>query len=812
MNSMKYFSLLIICMLGFVSFGRAKSDPTITGRIINQKQEAIPGASVYLLTANAKGLIKAAITNDAGVFTLSGYPKGRFIVEVSAIGYTKAVSDAFDAGDSALQIPTLTLNAIHTEIAAVTVTGDLPQIQSKNGKLVMNVENSSLAAGNNALDILKRAPGVDVDKDNNISLMGQQGVNVTIDGRQTYMTAEQLATLLKSTDGSQIKSIEVSTTRSAKEDAEGAGGVINISMKKNRMEGFNGNFLASAAAGKHFRGNSSVNLNYRKNNTTVFGNYSYMDNELAMDIGVKRILPDGASQMAFDQFTLLKERDKTHNYKFGIEQKTSDRNTLVWQFTGNNNLEKQDSRSETLMGAQLGGIVDSTLFSTSYGKKFFDRYSFNLNNEFKIDTLGRKITADVDYSSFKTNNGVNYGYMTEFLNPVRPNPEDQRRLEQERSFSDATIKIFVAKVDYTQPLGKGTLEAGAKYSRVASDNSIKFEYLKLEEWNNFTNRTNNFDYVEQITAGYIDYAQQLKKWGYKIGLRLEQTNSDGVSVTINKQVNRDYLDYFPSASLSYNLNPNHVFSLSYARKVMRPNYRFLNPFEEYLDKRTFMKGNPNLKPQYTDGFMLNYTLYKMFNVALGFDHASGAIVESIGQDTIAKTTWVIRENLATQNTAYLNLTIPARIGKRWTIFNNLTGIYMNFKGPIAGDVVNQGSLFFQGNSTHNFKFSKQFTSEVAIRYYSPFIYNVYRIEGRFNTDIGLSYNVKDQRSSFKLAVTDVFHSNHNNLKTNYGKFNSSIAQYNDNQTIRLTFTYKFGNLKQVISKRDSGSDEKDRAL
>lgn len=779
--------------------------PAIHGKVVNHNNEPINGASVYLITTTARAILKTAVTNADGAYTIFDYPRGTFIVEATAIGFGKGETEIFSVDDSGLGLPVIKLGPEAKEIETVTVRRELPLIQSTNGKLVMNVENSSVSAGNNAFEVLQRAPGVSVDKDDNISLMGQQGVNVTIDGRPTYMTGEQLATFLKSTDGSQIKSIELSTTRSAKDDAEGAAGVINITLKKNKLEGFNGSFVASAGLGLKFRGNSSINLNYKKNNTTFFSNYSYTDNRTKETLDIMRVIPDGEQKTIFDQFTELGEKDRTHNYKLGIEQKTSNRNTFMVQFSGNNNVENQENPGVTHIGSKVG-VIDSIMEAFTLGKETFNKYSFNANNEFKIDTSGKKLTVDLDYSLFKTNTLLNYEYNTYF-----PNGNNIYPAEKERSNALTDIKIFAAKMDYTQKLWKGNIETGLKYSNVESDNGIVFDQQIADQWQNNTGRSNTFNYVEQIAAGYFDYSTQLKKWGIKAGLRGEYTISDGMSKTENKQVKRDYFDFFPSASLSYNLSENHVFALNYARKISRPNYRHLNPFEYYIDKRTFMRGNPYLNAQYTDGFSLNYNLFKMFNVAIGHDFTNDAMVESMGQDTVAKTTWVIRENLGKQNTTYLNLTIPVRIGKFWTMYNNLTGIYMHFRGPIAGYYVNQGSAFFQGNSTSNFKISKSVSAELAMRYNSPFLYNVYKIEGRFNTDIGMTYNFKDQRSSLKLAMTDVFHSNHNNLFTKFQEYDSEIRQYNDTQSVRVTFNYKFGNLKQTIRRRDNASDEKDRA-
>lgn len=799
--------LLLLNILTTVHFAWASRQETdVKGKVVNEQQEAIIGASVYLLSSSTQAIIKTSVTNESGYYEIKNAPQGSFVIEVSAVGLSKFKSEPFTVVDRGIEMDIITMLPLSTEIEAVEIKGELPLIQSTNGKLILNVENSSISAGNNALEVLKRAPGVSVDKDDNVLLMGQQGVNVTIDGRQTYMTGDQLATFLKSTDGAQIKSIEVSTTRSAKDDAEGAAGVINIVMKKNRIEGFNGSFVASGGMGNRFRGNSSINLNYKKNNTTLFGNYSYTDNTTESDLAIERTIPNNNENTVFDQTAELFEKDRTHAYKIGIEQKTSDRNILTLQFSGNNNIEDQDNASITNMGPALT-VIDSIMNTNSSSVERFNRYSFNANNEFKIDTAGTKLTADLDYSRFSTGTDIDYLYKTMF--PDLSNIYDP---ELEQSNSSIKIDIVAAKLDYTQPFAEGNLEAGLKYSNVRSDNDILFEQFLEGAWENNTNRTNNFLYVEQIAAGYLDYSKGFGKWSIKAGLRGEYTFSDGKSITQSSQVKRDYFNLFPSAAVSFNAHENHALSLSYARKISRPNYRYLNPFEYYIDKRTFMRGNPYLQPQYTDNLTLNYTLYKMFNISVGHDYTTDAMVESMGQDTVEKTTWVIRENLGRTNTTYLNISAPFRVGKFWTMYNNLTGIHMFFEGPIAGSYVSQGSVFFQGTSMNTFKLSKAFSAEMSVNYTSPFLYNVYRIETKWNMDLGVNFNFKDERSSLKFAATDIFRTNRNNLSTNFSEFNSKIRQYHDAQSVRLTYTYKFGNLKQAIRKKDSDSDEKNRAL
>src|SRR5690606_23168283 len=219
---------------------------TLSGKVLKENGDAVPNASVFLVTEPSRGIIKSAVTDENGVYKFLGFPKGSFRIQVTAVGFAAGESAPFTLDDTSFVVDDIILLEKTKEIETVEVKGQLPMIQNSKGKLVMNVENSSVAAGNNALEVLKRAPGVYVDKDDNITLMGNSGVNVTIDGRQTYMTGEQLATLLKSMSGDQIKSIELSTVRTAKDDAEGGGGLINITLKKNRLEGMNGNVTFSA--------------------------------------------------------------------------------------------------------------------------------------------------------------------------------------------------------------------------------------------------------------------------------------------------------------------------------------------------------------------------------------------------------------------------------------------------------------------------------------------------------------------------------------------------------------------------------------
>lgn len=800
-----YFAFMVSVFLQSFTLQAQAQQATVQGKVLSEDNQVQANVSIYLMSAKANVIVKTTITNEEGKYTFLQVPTGDFVVQASAVGYAVSRSNAVLVQSATVNVGDLMLKLLTNTISPLTVEAKVPLVQQKDGKLILNVENSTLAAGNNALDIVQRAPGVSVDKDNNLQLMGQSGVKVTIDGRQTYMSGEQLASFLKSMDGAQIKSVEVGTSRSAKDDAEGAVGSINIVLKKNKLEGFNGSFVASAAHGEKARGNSSINLNYKKNNTTLFGNYAYTHNKRLSELDVLRNIANKDGDRVFDQDGEIFANTKSHNYKFGVEQKTSTRNTMLLQFSGDNSLEREQNLSVTNIGPLLN-VTDSILNTSSNTRSPFNRYSLNFNNEFKIDTLGTKLVLDLDWSAFRNDSQVDYNYRMMFPNGSLVSPD-----EIERNQMPVKIDIYVAKLDYERMLGRGKLELGAKYSQVKSDNNLLFDHFVNDQWQEYVGRPNHFVYTEQIAAGYADYSNTYGKLSVKLGLRGEYTISDGNSITLNTHVKRDYFNIFPSASFGYTINENNILSLNYARKVSRPNYRHLNPFEYFIDKYTSQRGNAYLNPQYTDGITLNYTLHKMFNISLGTDITNDAMVESLGQDKETGKAWVTRENLGRTVSSYVNLNAPFRIGKVWTMNNNLTGIYMHFKGPMAGELLDDGSFFLQARSTNNFRISKAFSAEMSVNYNTPFLYNVYRIHTRWGTDLGVNYNFKDQRSALKLAATDIFKTQRNNLTTDYGEFNSKINQYNDSRTVRLTYTYKFGNLKQQIRRKNTDSEEKSRA-
>lgn len=805
---MNQFYIVITALLVCCGAGVYAQQATLTGKVVDEQAQPLDLATVHLLNMEDSTVVRTVFPDKQGGFTFAGIAPGSYRVTAVLVGYDDGASEPIvvTSAASSTTVGTLVLNSGNTVLEEVTVAApQQPLVERRADMLVVNVENSTLAAGNTAMDILERSPGVTVDKDDNISLMGKQGVTVMIDGRQTHLSAEQLANFLRNTDGNTIKSIELITNPSSKYDASGTAGMINIVLKKNRLAGTNGSLTLGAGYGFGHKANTSLNLNHKQGPVNAYGTYSYMNNRGGNEIDIFRSisLPGGANT-DFQQYTDFIRHHSSHAYRGGVDYQTSDRNVIGISLNGYASGNDNNNSSHTLIGQTILS-PDSTLTTASIFDGRYTSLAVNVNNQFTIDTNGRKLVADVDISRFSNHNKANYNN-TLFL----PSGDMKDEPLLSRSDMPTIIDIRVAKVDYTHPFGKDNkLEAGVKYSNVASDNDMRFENQVDGVWQNAGNRTNHFVYEEQVAAAYLNYHTQLGKWDIQVGLRSEYTVSDGNSITLANRIKRDYIDFFPSVFVNYNLSDNHQLGLSYSKRINRPNYGNLNPFEYFLDQYTFEKGNPYLRPEYTHAFDLSYTLLQRYNLSAGYSRTNDVIAESMNQNDETKQTWVSRDNLAKQDVWYANVNAPVKIAKWWDTNNNLNAFYMAFDGPLNGEQLHQGQFAWQLRSNHTFTIWPTFTAEASANYRSSLIYSVYRIGAQWSIDAGLNKSFYDKKVNLKFSVSDVFDTRVQDVRTHFGGLHAIINQKNETRVARLTLTVNFGSLKNG-ARRETQSEEKSR--
>lgn len=773
----------------------------IKGKVVDEQKKSASYATVSLLHSSDSTVVKRTLTTADGDFLFEEILSGIYLVSVEWIGYKKSFSSLTVSPEkNLLTMETITLLPQPQELNTVNIVRKKTFVETKNGKVIMNVAGSIIASGNTALEILSKAPGVTVDKDGNISLKGRNGVNVMIDGKLTNLSQEQLTTLLRSTDGNSIENIELMSNPPAKYDASGSAGLINIKLKKNSNFGTNGTLTAGAGYGTFYKTNGAVTLNHRTKNLNIFGNYNYVNAKEFQDVNLTRSTAAGNETTYFDQQGRNITLAKNNSYKAGLDYYINDKNTLGIVFNGYSNRNTTNNNNNTFIGHQPLQ-TDSSIVAANPGRAKYQNQSYNLNYKSVLDTAGQEFSADADYSRFSSDNQIvynNYFYTPAgvlFRNPVIY-----------RNASPSTVKIWSGKVDYVYPLSTKTkLETGIKSSYVHTDNDFHFENLQNNNWENDPSRSNRFIYKEYVNAAYASLNSEFKSTSIQAGLRTELTSSEGNSPTVQSTVKRNYIDFFPNLSVNQKLSENHDLGFSYSRRIDRPDYQSLNPFIYYNDLYTYNQGNPLLNPQYTNSFVLSYGYKKTFNATLGYSHTKDVIATTLITDSITKTILIKDQNLASQRVFDLNLSMPFEVTKWWNTSNNVTLYYRNFNAPdLMGAPFHSGKLSYLASTTQTFTITSSINAEVAGNYQSAQVYGTYAIKPLCSVDLGISKSFADKRANIKLAANDVFNLMKAKVSSTIPSQDYKLIQKQETRVFRLTFSYNFGS-SQIKAVREHSS-------
>ena len=805
--TLKHFVFLLLFILSAVTAGAQSVKPqiSVTGSLINEKSKPVDFATISLLRMPDSTIVKGTLTSETGIFTLTNITAGNYVIKASNIGYQALTSESFlISGSTPVTIPPLKMYIATQTLNIVAISASRPLIERKRDRTIMNVANSVLASGNSALEILARAPGVTLDKDDNISLKGKQGVTVMLNDKLTYLSPAQLSSLLRSTDGNTIQSIEIITNPSAKYDAAGNSGIVNIKLKKNHQAGTNGTVTVGTAYGRYWNDNTTFSLNHKEDAFNIFATFSHNDSKRFRDINTRRTVTDTSGiNTYFNQVAKFPVANHNNSYQFGADYDMSKRNNVGFLVNGYFNSEFDDNLSTTYIGAKPGQ-VDSYQITTAQIPQTYRNLAVNLNDKFKVDTAGQELTVDFDYS--KINNNANAQYNTGFFLPDGSAMSAPALL---RNQLPSVITIHAAKLDYVYPLAnKFKLEIGAKYSDVKTDNDLQAQKQVNGNYVNDTTLTNHFVYTEKIAAAYLNLNKSFEKTTIQIGLRSEHTDSKGELYTQDQVVHRSYLDFFPGVFINQTINEKNEIGISYGRRIDRPNYEDLNPFIYYIDSYTSGKGNPFLNPQYSNNFEVNYTYNKTINLSIGYSKTSDVITQLLLTDPVTKAVVFTSKNLQKQSNYNVNASSPFTITKWWTGDINATAFYVATKSNfLLGGNLNNGKVSYLGQLTQNFQLGKDTRAEFMTKYESSSIYGIDLIKYHYSNDAGISHTFSDKKSNLKFSVSDLFNTLRQDLTSKYqtndidirGKFESRIA--------RLTFTYNFGSSLIKRPGHVSGADD-----
>jgi iron complex outermembrane receptor protein len=808
--------LALLTGLTFVLGTFAQTKNRVSGTILSPDNKPFASATIELLLAADSARVKVAVSDQQGKFEFENIAESDYFLQVTAVGHEKFYSKIFtvDAGTTSLELEPVVLIERTEALKSVTVSATRPLIEQKIDRMVVNVDAFVSNAGANALEVLEKTPGVQVDKDGNISLKGKQGVVVMLDGRPAYLSGAELANLLKGMQASQLEQIEVMTNPPAKYDAAGNSGIINIKTKKNKLKGFNGSLTAGVGQGVYPKTNESLSLNYRNGKVNLYSNYSFNYNEGFQQLDIYRRYKndDGSTNAIFEQSSLMKRKFIGNNLKLGVDYFINKKTTVGAVLGGFYNPERTDGTNNMFL-KNPHGQVDSLVYATSDIKEKWKNLNANLYVRHVFDSTGRELSADLDFITYNASS-------TQFFNNTILTPEMVKKNEELlKGDLPVNIDIYSAKADYIHPLGKnGKLEMGFKSSYVVTDNKAQYFNGEPGNWMADYGKTFFFDYKENINAAYISMNKQLnEKWGVQAGLRFENTHMKGLThgnpTRPDSAFDRSYNSWFPTVFVTYKAHKDHTLSANFGRRIDRPAYQDLNPFLFFLDKYTYGAGNPYMRPQYTNNFELSHLFKGILTTTLNYSVTIDLFSETFDQEKLPNgengyATIQRNGNIGRMESGGITVNAQIRFASWLTSIVYTNYNYSTYKGMLYGDYldVSGGTLLLSVNN--QLKFDKGWSAELSGWYRTKGVESQFVIQPFGAMSAGVSKQVLKGKGTLKLNIRDIFYSQVVDGDIYFKATEARFKNSRDTRVTNLSFTWRFGKpLKNASEPRRRNSPD-----
>ncbi len=788
---------------------------TLIGNITDEKSnEPIAFCNVVLMNADGTKTIAGTSTDEKGVFELKLKGSGPCVFHASYIGYENISFEinpkelAANKQDT-LFLYNLKMLSVGEELEEVKVVAKVKRYEMNADKLVMNVDDATTATVVTAFDLLRKVPGVAIDKDENLTLNGQGGVLFQFNGRDMRLGWEAIKAMLKGMSPQQVEKFEIITNPSAKYDAEGTAGIINIKMKKNQNYGFNGSANAGAYYDTDLSLTGGFNLNYVDDKWTASLNYGYSNWKSRTSTTADRYsFLNSSDTMRFftPEFESLWSGGG-HNLSFSADYLIDDDNSVGIYTTYNHYAQPEQNY---LQQQKISQSPSLDRFVRSLDYNFLQKSSSNnllLGTTYlhKFDSLGTKLQFDISgtINSSDDMNNVRTDYV------LLPNDSIYKKELVENSVKNS-YNTFVAKVDFQKPTLKyGTFEAGAKVAFTSLDN----DFVKAESMAEKVQ--NNFLFSEDIFAAYLSYSKNLgKNTSLRAGLRFEHTKTKGETAGSDSTSTNSYSDLFPNISINHNFNQFNSLSLSYNYRISRPSYDQMNPFLQKLSDYSYKSGNPLLKPQYTHNIGLNYSLFYMAFLSVNYGYGSDFVSQVVLPYHDDGSTLNRPDNIATNQNLNIGLSFVAPLAK-WLDVNfygqiNFTNVV--YKQQDAEMKIDNTS--YMCFASVNFTLPAKIKLSLSGHYMSGGLWAIYKYGDSYSLNLGLSRAfLKDDKLNVSIGLNNMFAKR---------DMSSEFTQNNMYQTINtripgtmfsINLRYNFGKMYQnkKLSKIKS-DDMNDRAV
>lgn len=784
MKTTIYFMFFLVCTSVF-----SQHSHIISGRITDEYNDAVPYAIVSVLSYDKSEVISQTSTDLEGNFTLKGNGNNIKIV-IFATGFETYEVRTPLQWDKDISLGIIKLQSLVTELSGVVVSADRkkPTIRLEEGKIIFSPKESSITSGGNALEALQKTPGILMDNSHAISILGKKGAVVFINGKSTFMQSEDLASFLKSISASQIKNIEIMLNPPAQYDAEGAAGIINIVLDKHNIEGTYISAGSGVSYWYHLRNTTDVSLQHNTDKLNINASYSHHFGHINYDYGSERKLDDKW------YISSSADTDKRHSVSgnFGLDYLLNKKNTIGIALSANSHFGKGIINTQNDI-FNKDFKYEKTIFGQSdYFKQRNARYGLSSFYAYQLSD-NEKYNIDIDYVFFDGLSGVN-----------QPNWHKDlagNRIDDEAFLADSDRKIHIFAVSLHQkfPLWKGNWSSGIKFSQVASNNISDFFSVSPSGNLLIPNRSNTFNYKERLLAAYIQYAIAVsEKVSLETGLRSEHTFSVGKlfprqgSNQDYQENKRNYLNLFPSLSLTYQKSDKISYGFNYSSRISRPAYQNLSPFILALDGLSDWVGNPFLEPQKIHKISATATWNKTTAI-LSYNYTndfSGQITEKQANERVI----MIPRNIGHQNYFSTSILQEIQCASWYKMHINPSLFYVRNSFQIENYTSFSPSKWtFSINSQHQLKLPFKITGEINADYTTKQIANVNEIaKPSGGIDIGLQRSFLDNQLHLSFSFTDIFHTRRWDSESHLPNLDNYIWGYAESRQVKLYLTYKIG--------------------
>lgn len=784
------------------SFSEAGNDRdvTIKGTIINQAtEEPLEFASVSVFNQADSSLITGTTTSIEGEFELGVKAEGTYYIVINFLSFeNKTISDISPKeGQSVVDLGSITLAENSQVLDEVEVVAEKSSMQLQLDKRVFNVGKDLANLGGDATDILENVPSVTVDVEGNVSLRGSQNVRMLINGKPSGLTGPDG---LRQLQGDMIESIEVITNPSARYDAEGDAGIINIILKEGKEKGFNGSFSLRGGTPANYGG--SYSLNYRRNNLNFFSSFGLRYRESpGGGYNNQRFLNDQGEEVYFESEQDRNRKDLGGNFRAGLNWYLDPRSTLTASVLYRKSDENNSSYIE-YRDFNTAGDLTSISTRTNDEEEEESDLEAQLTYERTFTSDEHKLNVD-----FRINNNKERA-----LGDFEETTDSGMTLPLQRSDDLEESSDYLIQADYVHPLGDNgdKFELGTRSTlRTIINDYLSEEQNELGEWEVIPALDDRLKYIENIYAAYAIFANESERFSYQLGLRFEYTDLVTELQRSNFLNDRSFFNIFPSVNLSYNVNDEDQLQLSFSRRISRPRFWHLLPSFSLNDSRNFRAGNPNLNPEFTNSYELGYLKYWDSGSLLSsvyYRHRVG-VVERITTINDDGTTFTIPVNLSKRNAYGIEFSFSQDITKNWSATANWNFYRAITSGEYEGVAYNADALTWSGRVMTRWKIADGFDFQTSFNYRAPEKEPQGRDLASYSWNMGLSKDLLNDKATLSVSVRDLLNTRiRRSIIEAEDFYSESGFQWRRAQQVNVSFTYRLNQKKDRRGGRGRDDD------